>query len=92
MAGVLVVFAILLAPAFIAIQLSMMPAMPSAIKRFPLITAWSIGTITNMIAIVYSYFGDMPTGYTIVFCNALLAIITSLAAPSFQGDKNHETI
>jgi zinc/manganese transport system permease protein len=84
MAGVLVVFAILLAPAFIAIQLTMLPAMPSAIKKFPLLTAWLIGTITNMAAIICSYFGDMPTGYTIVFCNALLAIITSLIVPIFS--------
>jgi zinc/manganese transport system permease protein len=92
MAGVLVVFAILLAPAFIAIQLTMIPAVPSFIKKFPLLTAWSIGTIINMISIVISYYGDMPTGYTIVFCNAFLAIMTSLVAPNFFGNKNHKNI
>src|SRR5271157_851799 len=63
MAGVLVVFAILLAPAFIAIQLSKIPSVPSYIKRFPLLTAWLIGTIINMVSIIISYYGDMPTGY-----------------------------
>jgi zinc/manganese transport system permease protein len=92
MAGVLVVFAILLAPAFIAIQLSAIPSMPSAIRRFPLLTAWFIGTILNMISIVISYYGDMPTGYTIVFCNALAAVITTLAVPRFSaGENNNNT-
>lgn len=91
-AGVLVVFAILLAPAFVAIQLTMVHAMPSIVKKYPLLTAWSIGTVVNMISIVISYYGDMPTGYTIVFCNALLAIITSLVVPNFLGNKNHETL
>ena len=84
MAGVLVVFAILLAPAFVAIQLTRIPFMPGAIKRYPLLTAWGIGTVTNMIAIVISYYGDMPTGYAIVFCNAFLAILTAIAVPAVQ--------
>lgn len=80
MAGVLVVFAILLAPAFIAIQLSERERTPAFMKRHVLLTAWVIGTLINMGAIVVSYLFDFPTGYTVVFMNAFGAVGVSFVA------------
>jgi zinc/manganese transport system permease protein len=71
LAGVLVVFAILVAPAF----------MVSGMKRSfgaKLLIAWGIGTVLNLIAIVASYFLDLPTGYTVVALYAFTAIVFSL--------------
>jgi zinc/manganese transport system permease protein len=66
LAGVLVLFSLLVGPALIA----------TIIRRgIPLINAWVIGTLTNVAAIALSYRFDFPTGYTIVFCNALLALL-----------------
>ncbi|MDY6934721.1 MAG: metal ABC transporter permease [Spirochaetota bacterium] len=77
MAGVLVVFAILLAPAFIAVQISTLNRMPAVIHNYTLITAWIIGIVLNIIAITISFYGDFPTGYTIVFVNAFTAVTAS---------------
>ena len=69
LAGVLIVFALLLAPALIATMIG---------KGIPLITAWIIGIIVNIIAIFISYHLDYPTGYTIVFCHSLAALLASM--------------
>lgn len=71
LAGVLVVFAILVAPAFIV----------SPMKRSfrtKLLLAWGIGTGINLVAIVASYFLDLPTGHTVVALYALSGIVTTL--------------
>jgi len=61
-AGVLVVFALLVAPALIALSQ----------KRFKaLYMAWTIGIILAFIAVVLSYSFDLPTGYSIVFVMSL---------------------
>ena len=85
MAGVLVVFAILLAPAYIAIQLAERERVPAFMKRYPLIVAWIVGTLINTAAIAVSYRFDFPTGYTVVFCNAFAAV----AASFFAGGNSH---
>jgi zinc/manganese transport system permease protein len=69
LAGVLIVFSLLLAPALISVILD---------KGIPLITAWITGTILNIIAIIVSYNFDFPTGYTIVFFNALASLLVSV--------------
>ena len=74
LAGVLIVFALLLAPALIAVIIN---------KGIPLITAWIIGTILNIIAILVSYSFDFPTGYTIVFFNALASLLFSVFCANF---------
>ncbi len=79
MAGVLVIFAILLAPALTAIHISKREGAHDFFKKYTLATAWIIGVIINMAAIVLSYLGDFPTGHSIVFCNALVAVIVSFA-------------
>lgn len=77
LAGVLVVFAILLAPAFIAIQISSIEKSPAFTKKYTLITAWITGIIINIIAIAVSFTGDFPTGYTLVFMNAFMAVLAA---------------
>lgn len=77
MAGVLVVFAILLSPALIALVLGDKFSMPDYFRRFPLITAWIIGIIVNTTSIYISYRFDFPTGYTLVFFHSFLAIVFS---------------
>jgi zinc/manganese transport system permease protein len=69
LAGVLIVFSLLLAPALIAIIWG---------KGIPLISAWIIGTVLNIIAILVSYRFDFPTGYTIVFFHAFAALFVSM--------------
>jgi zinc/manganese transport system permease protein len=71
LAGVLVVFSILVAPAFIVSHMKRS-------FRAKLLLAWAIGTVLNLIAIVASYFLDLPTGYTVVALYALTGIVTTL--------------
>jgi zinc/manganese transport system permease protein len=75
LAGVLIVFSLLVAPAFIAIRFN---------KWKILLVAWGVGTIVNLVSIVISYNLDLPTGYTLVFCHALLALIVAFALPKVQ--------
>jgi zinc/manganese transport system permease protein len=72
LAGVFVVFALLIGPAFVALKLRRRQR-----NRKPVITAWLVGLVINFIAFVVSYHFDLPTGYTIVMLNALVAIVTS---------------
>lgn len=75
LAGVLVVFALLIGPAFIALKLA---------KRRFVLMAWGAGVIVNVAAIGVSYLADWPTGYTIVLLHALSAIVASLIRPDEQ--------
>ncbi len=58
-AGVLVVFALLVAPSYASI-------MQNKIKTFTF--ASSFGSLGILLALYLSYTFDMPTGYTIIFC------------------------
>lgn len=69
LAGVLIVFALLVSPALIAYKIGRKP---------PLIWAWIIGTLVNILAIVVSYQFDFPTGYTLVFIHAFLALAVTM--------------
>ncbi len=65
-AGVLVVFALLIAPTYAAITQ----------RRFSqLLFSWIFGSIGVMAAIFISYTFDLPTGYTIIFVIVLTAIL-----------------
>lgn len=69
LAGVLVVFSLLISPVLIASQ----------IKRGKvIINAWIIGTIINLAAIASSYKFDLPTGYTVVMANSFIAALSFL--------------
>jgi zinc/manganese transport system permease protein len=70
LAGVLVVFAILVGPALIATRIQ---------RGTPLINAWIIGVVINVLAIAVSHNFDFPTGYTLVFFHALFALGISTA-------------
>ncbi len=78
MAGVLIVFALLVAPAYISIRRK---------KGKLLFTAWIIGTCVNIVSILVSYNLDLPTGYTLVFFHALLALSVSILFP-----VKHDTV
>jgi zinc/manganese transport system permease protein len=72
LAGVLIVFSLLVAPAYVALRIN---------KGKLLLTAWIIGTCVNLVSILVSYNLDLPTGYTLVFFHALLALSVSILFP-----------
>ncbi|WP_304546351.1 metal ABC transporter permease [Sulfurimonas microaerophilic] len=64
-AGVLVVFALLIAPAYIGLVQ----------KRFsPLYLAWFVGTVAIIGAMIGSYSFDLPTGYSIIFVMVIVSL------------------
>ncbi len=68
LAGVLTVFVFLIAPPFIALSFG----------RNTLFFAWSMGWLFSVLAILISYYFDLPTGYTIVTLGSFLAIMASV--------------
>ncbi|MEA2092082.1 MAG: metal ABC transporter permease [Campylobacterota bacterium] len=64
LAGVLVVFVLLIAPALVSNSLKF---------NKPLVGSFVFGWFFSICAIVISYYFDLPTGYTIVFLGALLS-------------------
>lgn len=64
LAGVLVVFVLLIAPAMVALSLNF---------SNKLLTSFVFGWFFSISAIVLSYYFDLPTGYAIVFLGALLS-------------------
>jgi zinc/manganese transport system permease protein len=78
LAGVLVVFAILVAPAFIVSSMNRS-------FRAKLLLAWGLGTVLNLIAITASYFLDLPTGHTVVALYALSGIVFTLVRGAMQS-------
>ena len=72
LAGVLVVFVLLIVPAFLALLQ----------QRFkPLPFAWIVGSLLIIAAMLLSYRLDLPTGYTIVFVASLTGIVGAFALP-----------
>ena len=69
LAGVLVVFVLLIAPAMVALSLNF---------KNKLLSSFVFGWSFSIGAIVISYFYDLPTGYTIVFTGALFSAIIVL--------------
>ena len=69
LAGVLVVFVLLIAPPFVSISLGL---------KKPLLYSFYFGWFFSIVSIVLSYYFDLPTGYTIVFLGALLSLIIVL--------------
>ena len=65
-AGVLVVFALLIAPAYIGLVQK---------KFHPLVVAWVSGIVAIITAIIGSYSFDLPTGYSIVFVMVSISIV-----------------
>ena len=69
LAGVLVVFVLLIAPALVSISLQL---------NKPLMSSFIFGWFFSVSAIIISYYFDLPTGYTIVFLGALMSSIIVL--------------
>jgi len=69
LAGVLVVFVLLIAPALVATSLKL---------NKPLLSSFIFGWFFSITAIIISYYYDLPTGYTIVFLGALLSSLIVL--------------
>jgi len=69
LAGVLVVFVLLIAPAFVASSLEF---------KKPLLASFYFGWFFSITAIVISYHFDLPTGYSIVFLGAFLSSVVVL--------------
>ena len=65
-AGVLVVFALLIAPAYAGIVQT---------KFNPLYFAWIFGSLAIIIALYGSYNLDLPTGYSIIFVTVLFSLV-----------------
>jgi len=77
LAGVLVVFVLLIAPPFVVLSLNFKRA---------LLGSFFFGWFFSISAITLSYFYDLPTGYAIVFLGALLTAALVLAT-SKKADK-----
>lgn len=73
LAGVLVVFSLLVAPALIAIYLP---------GRFKLAMAWGIGILVNLAAIMLSLKLDLPMGYAVVFAQTTAALLVGIVCIS----------
>ncbi|MCK4441581.1 MAG: metal ABC transporter permease, partial [Sulfurovaceae bacterium] len=69
LAGVLVVFVLLIVPAFIALLQNKFAQLPFA---------WIVGSTIIIMAMILSYHFDLPTGYTIVFIGSLCGILSAL--------------
>ncbi|PHS57197.1 MAG: manganese transporter [Sulfurimonas sp.] len=69
LAGVLVVFVLLVVPAYISLLQN---------KYTKLYFAWFIGYAIIISAIIFSYLYDLPTGFTIVFVASLTGVISAL--------------
>jgi len=69
LAGVLVVFVLLIVPAFIALLQHRFSKLPFA---------WVSGSAIIITAMISSYFLDLPTGYAIVFVASLVGVLSAL--------------
>jgi len=69
-AGVLVVFALLIVPAFLALLQNRFSKLPFA---------WIVGSFIILLALILSYHFDLPTGYTIVFIASFIGVMSTLA-------------
>jgi zinc/manganese transport system permease protein len=79
--GVLIVFSILVAPALVSMLL----------KR-GLLFAWLYGAVINTAGIVLSFYLDFPTGFSLVFLQALFGILVFISVLFLKGFKNHNKL
>jgi zinc/manganese transport system permease protein len=70
LAGVLVVFVLLIVPALLSLLQSKFSQMPFA---------WFIGSAIVVLSMLISYNYDLPTGYTMVFISSLIGVISALS-------------
>jgi zinc/manganese transport system permease protein len=72
--GVLIVFSILVAPALVSLLL-----------KKGLLFAWVYGAVINTAGIVLSFYLDLPTGFSLVFLQALFGILVFISALLLKG-------
>jgi zinc/manganese transport system permease protein len=73
LAGILVVFVLLIVPAFLTLLQGRFSKLPFA---------WGLGSMIIITAMIVSYYFDLPTGYTIVFIASLAGVSSALV---FKG-------
>jgi len=76
LAGVLVVFVLLIVPAYLSL-------LQNRFKNLPF--AWVVGSAIIISAMIISYHFDLPTGYTIVFVASLIGVIFSFFVGGESG-------
>ncbi len=69
LAGVLVVFVLLIVPAYISLLQN---------KFTKLFFAWFSGSLIIISSMIFSYFYDLPTGFAIVFIASLVGVVSAL--------------
>jgi len=79
--GVLIVFSILVAPALVSLLL-----------KKGLLFAWVYGAVINTAGIVLSFYLDLPTGFSLVFLQALFGILVFVSVLFLKGFKNHHKL
>jgi len=77
-AGVLVVFSLLIAPSYIGITQG---------RYKPFVFATVFGSISVLMALVVSYYYDLPTGYTIIFSVVSLSLFGVIIFSIFNQKK-----
>ncbi|MCU0849332.1 MAG: metal ABC transporter permease [Spirochaetes bacterium] len=83
LAGVLVVFALLVSPAVISLGLSL---------GRPLISAWVIGVVINVLSLLISYWLDLPAGYVLVFFHSVFALCISIVRGLLKTDSGNSAV
>lgn len=77
-AGVLVVFALLIAPSYAGL---------AQLKINALLFACLFGSLSIILALFGSYYLDLPTGYAIIFVTVLFSLVFVITASSLQTIK-----
>lgn len=77
-AGVLLVFSFLIVPAVIAFLFQ------DGMRR-RIVLAWAVGTACSAAGMLVSYYGDLPTGPSVVACFAALLVVAGLAHHVLQA-------
>lgn len=79
-AGVLLVFVFLVVPAIATLLLTDK-------LWLQLILGWSMGTVVSLVGLLVSYFGDLPSGPTVVATYGLALLLLSLVLYVVRSDK-----
>jgi zinc/manganese transport system permease protein len=82
LAGVFVVFTLLIAPAMVASMQT---------RYSPLLVAFGFGWFFSIAAVAIGFYYDLPTGYSIVFLGALLSLIFVLVKSSEKESEDLES-
>lgn len=79
-AGVLMVFVFLVAPAIMAISITDR-------VTHQLLIGWSLGLVATVLGIAASYYADLPTGPAVIACYAAVVLIVSTVLYNLRADN-----